>query len=51
MACTNKKTAPDHSGAVFVSLFVMARFMRAIHNPLTVWMARTSRAMTVEGLG
>jgi hypothetical protein len=29
------------------SLFVMARFMRAIHTVRGLWMARTSRAMTV----
>src|SRR5690242_20742896 len=31
-----------------LSLFVMARLVRAIHNPLTVWMARIKRAMTME---
>jgi hypothetical protein len=25
----------------------MARLVRAIHNPLTVWMARIKRAMTI----
>jgi hypothetical protein len=27
-------------------LIVMARLVRATHNPLTVWMARIKRAMT-----
>jgi hypothetical protein len=49
---TKIKTAPDHSGAVFVSLlyFVIARLVRAIHTVGVLWMARIKRAMTVVGV-
>jgi hypothetical protein len=47
MVSGEKQKAPEFPAPFLFLSFVMARFMRAIHTVTGLWMARTSRAMTI----